>query len=112
MMPETSANQCHCVMQFTARVSTAHQNLDSQLALLQQAGCQRIFQEHASGINRQRAGLQHMQEHLRPGDTVIVWKLDRLARSTRDRSETVEQIITPKRRSSRYQNRGQIPHRM
>ena len=40
-----------------ARVSTADQNLDSQLELLQQAGCQRIFQEHASGMNRQRAGL-------------------------------------------------------
>ena len=39
-----------------ARVSTAAQNLDSQLELLQQAGCQRIFQEHASGMNRQRAG--------------------------------------------------------
>jgi len=75
-----------------ARVSTADQNLDSQLALLQQAGCQRIFQEHASGMNRQRAGLQRMQENLRPGDTVIVWKLDRLARSTRDLLETVEQI--------------------
>jgi predicted site-specific integrase-resolvase len=75
-----------------ARVSTAAQNLDSQLELLQQAGCQRIFQEHASGMHRQRAGLQRMQENLRPGDTVIVWKLDRLARSTRDLLETVEQI--------------------
>ena len=55
-----------------ARVSTAAQNLDSQLELLQQAGCQRIFQEHASGMNRQRAGLQRMQENLRSGDTVIV----------------------------------------
>ena len=75
-----------------ARVSTADQNLDSQLELLQQAGCQRIFPEHASGMNRQRAGLQRMQENLRPGDTVIVWQLDRLARSTRDVLETVAQI--------------------
>jgi DNA invertase Pin-like site-specific DNA recombinase len=75
-----------------ARVSTADQNLDSQLELLQQAGWQRIFQEHASGMNRQRAGLQRLQENLRPGETVIVWKLARLARSTRDLLETVEQI--------------------
>jgi DNA invertase Pin-like site-specific DNA recombinase len=75
-----------------ARVSTEEQNLEGQLELLQHAGCQRIFQEHASGVNCQRAALQQMLEDIRPGDTVVVWKLDRLARSTRDLLETVEQI--------------------
>jgi DNA invertase Pin-like site-specific DNA recombinase len=75
-----------------ARVSTEEQNLASQLELLQQAGCRRICQEHASGANRQRAALQQMLDDLRPGDTVVVWKLDRLARSTRDLLEIVEHI--------------------
>ena len=64
-----------------ARVSTADQNLDRQLELLIKRAVS-ASSERASGMNRQRAGLQRMQENLRPGDTVIVWKLDRLARST------------------------------
>jgi DNA invertase Pin-like site-specific DNA recombinase len=75
-----------------ARVSTQDQNLDLQLKALKKAECHRIFREKASGSNRQRPELQRMLEQLRSGDTVVVWKLDRLARSTRDLLNTMEII--------------------
>src|SRR5918992_2458352 len=77
-----------------ARVSTADQNLELQLASLKEAGCQRIFREKLSGAHRQRPGLQGMLDQLRAGDTVVVWKLDRLARSTRDLLKIMETIRT------------------
>jgi DNA invertase Pin-like site-specific DNA recombinase len=67
-----------------ARVSTEDQKLEIQLQKLKQAGCKRIFQEKVSGAHRQRPELAKMLEHIRDGDTIAVWKLDRLARSTRD----------------------------
>jgi DNA invertase Pin-like site-specific DNA recombinase len=67
-----------------ARVSTEDQNLDIQLQKLEQAGCKRVFQEKVSGARRHRPELTKMLEHIRQGDTIVVWKLDRLARSTRD----------------------------
>jgi DNA invertase Pin-like site-specific DNA recombinase len=75
-----------------ARVSTDDQHLDTQLQVLKQAGCKRIFQEKVSGARRQRPELAKMLEHLREGDTVVVWKLDRLARSTRDLLEIADTI--------------------
>jgi DNA invertase Pin-like site-specific DNA recombinase len=75
-----------------ARVSTDDQHLDIQLQALKQAGCKRIFQEKISGARRQRPELAKMLEHLREGDTVVVWKLDRLARSTRDLLEIADTI--------------------
>ena len=75
-----------------ARVSTEDQNLDIQLQKLKQAGCKRIFQEKVSGAHRQRPELAKMLEQLRESDTVIVWKLDRLARSTRDLLEISDTI--------------------
>ena len=73
-----------------ARVSTEDQKLEIQLQKLKQAGCKKVFQEKVSGVHRQRPELAKMLEHVREGDTVIVWKLDRLARSTRQLLETVE----------------------
>jgi DNA invertase Pin-like site-specific DNA recombinase len=67
-----------------ARVSTEDQNLHIQLQKLDQAGCKRVFQEKVSGARRHRPELTRMLEHIRQGDTIVVWKLDRLARSTRD----------------------------
>ncbi len=69
-----------------ARVSTADQHLDLQLAALKKAGCRRVFQEKASGARAgtSRPELAKLLDQLRDGDTVVVWKLDRLARSTRD----------------------------
>src|SRR3954452_22879042 len=67
-----------------ARVSTADQHLDTQLQALRLAGCTRIFQEQRSGAHRDRPELLRLLDQLREGDTVVVWRLDRLARSTRD----------------------------
>ena len=75
-----------------ARVSTQDQNLDLQLKALKKADCRKIFREKVSGFNRQRPEFQRMLDQLRPGDTVVVWKLDRLARSTRDLLNTMETI--------------------
>ena len=75
-----------------ARVSTADQKLELQLAALKKGGCQRIFREKVSGAHRQRAELQRLLAQLRTGDTVVVWKLDRLARSTRDLLEIMQVI--------------------
>jgi DNA invertase Pin-like site-specific DNA recombinase len=75
-----------------ARVSTAEQHLTMQLDLLRQANCERLFQEKHSGAVRDRVALGHLLEQLRAGDTVVVWRLDRLARSTRDLLEIIERI--------------------
>lgn len=65
-----------------ARVSTLDQNPDLQLEKLREAGCERVFVEKASGAKTDRPELRRlMDEILRPGDTLVVWKLDRLARS-------------------------------
>lgn len=73
-----------------ARVSTEDQKLDLQLQALKKAGCTKIFKEKLSGVNSQRPEFQKLLEQLRGGDTVIVWKIDRLARSTKDLLETME----------------------
>lgn len=68
-----------------ARVSTAEQNAGLQDAALKAAGCERIFTDQGiSGTKASRPELDKMLEHLRPGDTVTVWKLDRLGRNTRN----------------------------
>lgn len=73
-----------------ARVSTIDQNPQLQIDALEQAGCERIFTEHASGALRDRPQLRAALEYARCQDSVVVWKLDRLARSTRQLLETVE----------------------
>ena len=75
-----------------ARVSTIEQNLDLQLRALEKAGCKKIFREKVSGASRERPQFQRMLDQIRAGDTIVVWKLDRLARSTRDLLETMEAI--------------------
>lgn len=64
-----------------ARVSTADQNLDLQLDALKKAECEKIFQDIASGAKKDRPGLAEILEFIRPSDTLVVWKLDRLGRS-------------------------------
>ena len=73
-----------------ARVSTAEQNLTLQTDALAAAGCERIFVETASGSQRDRPELQRALDYMRPGDTLVVWKLDRMARSMRQLIDTVE----------------------
>lgn len=67
-----------------ARVSTDDQNLDLQRDALKQAGCEVIYEEAASGKSVERVELMHCCKALRPGDTLVVWRLDRLGRSLPD----------------------------
>lgn len=75
-----------------ARVSTRDQNPASQIDALNTAGCDRVFMEKASGANRDRPELKAALDYIRAGDTLIVWKLDRLARSVRQLVETAEEL--------------------
>ena len=75
-----------------ARVSTQDQDPALQLDALQQAGCEKIFTEKASGAQRDRPELKAALDYLRSGDTLVVWKLDRLARSLRQLIDTVESL--------------------
>jgi DNA invertase Pin-like site-specific DNA recombinase len=68
------------------------ENLDLQLQALKKAGCRRILQEKISASARNRPESQRMLDQVRDGDILVVWKLDRLARSTRDLLETMETI--------------------
>ena len=72
-----------------ARVSTRDQNLDLQTDALRAAGCDRIFEEVMSGAKRARPELERALDHLRAGDTLVIWKLDRLGRSVKDLVELV-----------------------
>ncbi len=64
-----------------ARVSTRDQDVSLQIEALKAAGCDRIFTETASGARSDRPELALTLSHLRPGDTLVVWRLDRLGRS-------------------------------
>jgi len=67
-----------------ARVSTDDQNLDLQRDALARAGCGTVYEEHASGKNADRPELKQCLKALRAGDTLVVWRLDRLGRSLTD----------------------------
>ena len=75
-----------------ARVSTLDQNLALQQDALKEAGCEKIFIEQMSGAIRERPALAEALEYARSGDTLIVWKLDRLARSMKQLIETIESL--------------------
>lgn len=75
-----------------ARVSTIDQNLALQLDALQKAGCEKIFEDKASGGKVDRPGLQDVIKFAREGDTVLVWRLDRLGRSLKDLIEMVARL--------------------
>jgi DNA invertase Pin-like site-specific DNA recombinase len=75
-----------------ARVSTDDQHLDLQLDALREAGCSRVFTEKASGALDDRPELARLLDHLRKGDTVVVWRLDRLGRSLRHLIEIVAEF--------------------
>ena len=66
-----------------ARVSTQDQNLALQYDALMHAGCQKVFEDKISGTKAERPGLSLCPEMLREGDTLVVWKLDRLGRSVK-----------------------------
>src|SRR5881397_66673 len=64
-----------------ARVSTDDQDLSLQLDALEKAGCDKVYRDTSSGAKAERPGLTHALEHVRVGDTLVVWRLDRLGRS-------------------------------
>ncbi len=75
-----------------ARVSTQDQNLDLQTEALRKAGCKKIFDDKISGSHADRPGLAKVQEALRDGDTLVVWKLDRLGRSVKHLVDLVGEL--------------------
>lgn len=81
-----------CVKIGYARVSTDDQTVDMQLDALRRAGCTTIYQEHASGKATDRPELAQALKALRPGDTLTVWRLDRLGRSLAHLVATVAEL--------------------
>lgn len=75
-----------------ARVSTQDQNLDLQCDALAKAGCKKVFEDKVSGTRANRPGLEKAQEMLREGDTLVVWKLDRLGRSVKQLVDLVGEL--------------------
>ena len=75
-----------------ARVSTAEQSLALQKDALHAAGCEEVYEDHASGARADRPGLAEALRHVRRGDTLVTWKLDRLGRSMGHLIETVRAL--------------------
>lgn len=75
-----------------ARVSTEDQELALQLDAFEAAGVEKVFQEHASGGKADRPELTAALEYMRPGDSLVVWRLDRLGRNLKHLVQTVETL--------------------
>src|SRR5437588_2698376 len=75
-----------------ARVSTQDQTLDLQQDALEKIGCSKIFTDTASGAKAERQGLDEALAYVREGDTLVVWKLDRLGRSLQHLIETITKL--------------------
>jgi len=79
-----------------ARISTVDQNLELQTDALEKAGCEKIFTDQASGAKDDRKGLMDAVEFCRTGDSLVVWKLDRLGRSLKHLIETINLLLEKK----------------
>nr|WP_243854426.1 recombinase family protein [Comamonas sp. JUb58] len=79
-----------------ARVSTRDQNLDLQLDALKRAGCERVYQDVASGSTTARSALDELLGQLRAGDVLVIWKLDRMGKSLKHLVELVGSLIERK----------------
>src|SRR5918911_328837 len=79
-----------------ARVSTTDQTLNLQHDALTKAGCTKIFTDTASGAQAERKGLTEALSYVRAGDTLVVWKLDRLGRSLKDLITRITELETRK----------------
>lgn len=77
-----------------ARVSTDDQSLELQTQALVQAGCDRLFTDRTSGSRMDRPGLKEALSHLREGDSLVVWKLDRLGRGVKGLVDLVTHLET------------------
>ncbi|WP_262696588.1 recombinase family protein [Chryseobacterium sp. G0186] len=74
------------------RISTSEQNLSSQLDILKENGCEKIFTDIASGVREDRIGLNEMISYLRKDDIVFVYKTDRIFRSLKNMIELIEKL--------------------
>lgn len=75
-----------------ARVSTKDQNIDSQIQMLKDAGCEKIYCDIASGVREDRPGLMNMKMALREGDVVMIQRTDRLFRSLKNMIQLVDEL--------------------
>jgi len=75
-----------------ARISTAEQNFELQMDALEAAGCEKFFTDTAGGAKKDRKILQEALEYLREGDTLVVWRLDRLGRSLKQLIELMNEF--------------------
>lgn len=75
-----------------ARISTSEQNFDLQIDALKKFGCEKIFKEVISGVKSEKKELEEALKRLRKGDTLIVWKLDRLGRTLKSLIELVNKL--------------------
>jgi DNA invertase Pin-like site-specific DNA recombinase len=75
-----------------ARVSTKEQSFDVQVDALNQAGCDEIYRDVCSGARAERPALGELLSHIRGGDVVVIWKLDRLGRSLKHLVELVNEL--------------------
>ena len=75
-----------------ARVSTEDQKLDLQLDALKRAGCEKVFSDQVSGASATKAGLDEALAYVRSGDTLVVWKLDRLGRTVKGLVDLVQTL--------------------
>jgi DNA invertase Pin-like site-specific DNA recombinase len=76
-----------------ARINTREQNLDIQVIALENAGCEKIYEEIVSSVKADRPVLNNLLKQLRPGDTLVVWKLHRLGRSLKHLVDLVQVLI-------------------
>lgn len=75
-----------------ARVSRPGQNLETQITLLQEAGCEKIFSDVASGVREDREGLNQMLSYVRKGDLIVIYKNDRIFRSLKNMVDLIERL--------------------
>lgn len=79
-----------------ARISTNGQELNLQIDALKKAGCQKIFKEIAKGIKTERCELSKLLSVVKPGDTIVIWKLDRIGRSLKHLITLFNDLIAQK----------------
>ena len=79
-----------------ARVSTIGQNLDSQIDILKEAGCIRIFEDKITGVSRERKGWDELMNYIRPGDTLVITELSRMSRSLMHLLQIIKELEVKK----------------